>query len=174
MKRIRLAVFVAIVIAQVLVVGNMARSREVVLESGEQIVLATAPVDPRDLFRGDYVILNYDISQLDRNDIDWATEPPWVGQQVLVVLARMGGIHSPIAVIEANGFAETAIRGEVTEVWGHIVVVEYGIEAYFVPEGRGWEIEQADSLDVVVAVDDEGHAVIDHLVVDGERWSESG
>jgi uncharacterized membrane-anchored protein len=35
------------------------------LNLGEEILLKTAPVDPRDIFRGDYVNLRYDISTID-------------------------------------------------------------------------------------------------------------
>ena len=57
-------------------------------------------------------------------------------------------------------------------VRGDTVEITYGIETYFVPEGRGWEIERAFSLEVVVAVD-RADPVIDYLVVDGTRWSEN-
>ncbi len=51
-----------------------------------------------------------------------------------------------------------------------VLEVVYGIEAYFVPEGRGFEIETADDVDVVVAVDGTGRAAIKHLIVDGDVW----
>ena len=35
---------------------------EGIRSSGTQVILATEPVDPRSLLRGDYVILNYQIS----------------------------------------------------------------------------------------------------------------
>jgi uncharacterized membrane-anchored protein len=37
------------------------------IETGEKIMLRVEPVDPRDLFRGDYVSLSYEISSLDRS-----------------------------------------------------------------------------------------------------------
>jgi uncharacterized membrane-anchored protein len=37
----------------------------------EEVLLQTRPVDPRDIFRGDYVTLSYDISDFNRisNDL---------------------------------------------------------------------------------------------------------
>ncbi|MBT3870270.1 MAG: GDYXXLXY domain-containing protein [Gammaproteobacteria bacterium] len=35
------------------------------LWTGAEIRLATAPVDPRSLFRGNYALLSYDISEID-------------------------------------------------------------------------------------------------------------
>lgn len=44
--------------------GTMVWSRVSLLQNGTQIVLKTAPIDPRDLLRGYYVRLNYDISRI--------------------------------------------------------------------------------------------------------------
>ena len=42
------------------------------LTTGETILLRVVPVDPRDLFRGDYVILSYEISRP-----GWNAANPW-------------------------------------------------------------------------------------------------
>jgi len=39
--------------------------KEYTLRTGTEMILRIEPVDPRDLFRGDYVTLNYEISTLD-------------------------------------------------------------------------------------------------------------
>ena len=170
MKRARLITFVLLVMLQVLVVGNMARSREAVLESGEQVTLALRPVDPRDLFRGDFVVLSYEISRLDLQEVPWAAAPPHDGQIVLVELATDGEIHGPVRVVDPVRHGVPAIRGTVDSANGQTVWLRYGIEEYFVPEGTGREIERAAEVRVVVAVSENGHAVIDHLIVDGRRW----
>ncbi len=43
--------------------------RASVLRSGAEVTLQTEPFDPRDLMRGDYVVLGYEISSLSRKDI---------------------------------------------------------------------------------------------------------
>ena len=58
----RKAFILAAIILQVMVLAYMAGEREYILKNGKLIHLRTAPVDPRDLFRGDYVRLNYEIS----------------------------------------------------------------------------------------------------------------
>ena len=50
--------------AQTAALGYMIESRASILRSGRDVLLKTVPVDPRDLLRGDYVILSYDISRL--------------------------------------------------------------------------------------------------------------
>ena len=44
-------------------IGMVVR-QETVLASGRTILLETVPVDPRDLLRGDYVLLRYKISDV--------------------------------------------------------------------------------------------------------------
>ena len=42
----------------------LVESRAAILRGGQEVRLRTVPVDPRDLFRGDYVVLAYDISRV--------------------------------------------------------------------------------------------------------------
>ena len=60
----RKAIILTAVIMQVLVLAYMAGEREYILKTGTMIHLRTAPIDPRDIFRGDYVRLNYEISRI--------------------------------------------------------------------------------------------------------------
>ena len=59
MRRLFIVLCIA---AQILVLGVMAGKREFILATGERVFLRTAPIDPRDPFRGDFVRLRYDIS----------------------------------------------------------------------------------------------------------------
>ena len=85
-------------LAAILILGGLilllVESRARILRAGTEVRLATAPVDPRDLFRGDYVILNYKISTLDPATLD--------GEKALtrnqIVYVRLGP--------GADGFAE--------------------------------------------------------------------
>ncbi len=56
MKRLLL---IAAIAFQILSVAAIALSREWILINGQTLTFQTAPIDPRDLFRGDYVHLNY-------------------------------------------------------------------------------------------------------------------
>src|SRR3954452_17549802 len=58
--------------------------RAAILRSGQEAPLEVVPVDPRDLFRGDYVVLDYRIGTVDMpKDV---TTPFTRGQQVFVTL----------------------------------------------------------------------------------------
>ncbi|MGC4548846.1 GDYXXLXY domain-containing protein, partial [Escherichia coli] len=56
------------------------------LETGREIVLPIRPVDPRDLFRGDYARLSYEISTLDSSLLGWSPDAPSRPQDVFVTL----------------------------------------------------------------------------------------
>ncbi|OGK54399.1 hypothetical protein A3B56_01775, partial [Candidatus Roizmanbacteria bacterium RIFCSPLOWO2_01_FULL_45_11] len=134
------------------------------------VYLRTIPVDPRDIFRGDYVTLSYEISQFDNIPYEYI---PFLsseghadkisGKQIYVVLE-----------MDSTGIAtaryKTLIRpeGEKLYITGTIkeyeqpFAIEYGIESYFVPEGTGKELERirGRSLFVEVVIDKQGAAVI--------------
>jgi len=63
----------AVALGQAAVLGWMIWDRTSLLANGREVVLEVIPVDPRSLFRGDYVILGYDIS---RYKLPPGTTPP--------------------------------------------------------------------------------------------------
>ena len=176
--------------------------KEYTLRSGTEVLLETVPVDPRDLFRGDYVVLRYKISTIDLSlypvdnihSFDYDYDPdlgeynagksktPGVkeGDDIFVILrkektSRLGGSIYAVSKVYKTltpSKNELFIRGKVKKVdgTGGTIEVEYGIESYFVPEGKGREIERqrGRNLDVKVAVDKLGNAVIKDLLIDGK------
>lgn len=168
----------------------MIAQRALILRDGTEVRLAIVPVDPRDLFRGDYVTLAYDISELrlDRleGDKEFAS-----GDAIFVTLRPQGPDGRAVAVAAHHEMPtvqapEVVIKGRVTSSGRYprlaanrdgceastpcqIVGVAYGIESYFVPEGEGRAIETTDKsrLEVVAAVSRSGEAAIKRLMMDG-------
>src|SRR5262245_44728057 len=60
----RSVLFAAAGLIQAGLIGLMVADRIMVLRTGTDVKLETRPLDPRDLLRGDYVTLGYDISSL--------------------------------------------------------------------------------------------------------------
>src|SRR4029078_8389557 len=60
----KMVLFGTAALIQVALLGAMVFDRVQILRGGTEVKLQTRPVDPRDLLRGDYVVLGYDISQL--------------------------------------------------------------------------------------------------------------
>ena len=158
-------VFLIIVLFQLLILVGLVGFNEASLASGKSVVLQTVPVDPRDIFRGDYVALRYEISTL--GDIP-GLRTLKEGDKAYVRLEQRGDVWEAAAVSESYLEEwDVSISGEVANVWDSRIAMEYGIEAYFVPEGEGLEIQRARDLKVRVSVDRSGKAIIEGLIVDG-------
>jgi len=157
--------FWLMVALQVLGVLAFAAVKEATLRVGQEVVLETAPVDPRDLFRGDYVVLRYTVSE-----VPGCWQP--VGSTIYVPLIQRGDVWvaggaSP-DLASASHMGSPVLRGQVSRPGrgpGSCEVV-YGLESYFVPQGKGRDIERVrGQLKVRVAVDGFGNAVIKELLL---------
>ena len=79
---------------QVIFLVAMIGLRVTPLLAGDTIFVRVVPVDPRDLFRGDYVVLGYDFSRVPPAGIDGLEESygqrkqQWLGLPVYVTLCR--------------------------------------------------------------------------------------
>jgi uncharacterized membrane-anchored protein len=154
----------ALAALQVVVLAGMIALHAAPLMFGETIRLKVEPVDPRDLMRGDYVILSYDISRVpkdgikgipDAKDTSWRywNRDQWMEERTVYVTLEpdAGGklwrgvktsIHPP-----ASG---RFIRGKYVRQWG-TPRIQFGIEAFYVQEGAGMELEQARNARQLVA-----------------------
>ena len=169
------------VLVQCALLVLMVADRMQILREGREVTLQTQPVDPRDLLRGDYVVLRYDISQLPAGAL--AGKPADARNPlVFVKLApNADGLYAAVSVHAAPvpvTAPEVLIRGRVSYSCGSDVrtfcdklTIKYGLESYFVPEGEGKKLEQArnqQKLRVVAAVLPSGRAAIKRLLLDGE------
>lgn len=178
---------------QLLLLCGMVAGKQYTLNTGQQVLLETQPIDPRSLFRGDYVVLNYTINNLALDELE-GDDDFERHEDVYVVLEKSGDYHAPVAVHrEMPAVDSPVIKGTTRYLqsgrWtattqqqenGRFLSVKYGIENYFVPEGTGRELElrwndPADKrVDIRIAVDRFGKSGIKAVLVDGEeRYVES-
>jgi uncharacterized membrane-anchored protein len=150
--------------------------QERVLAGGKVVLLETRPVDPRDLLRGDYVILNYKIS-------DVALSPPAPtnglppGTTVYVALEPRGQFHE-VVLASTNritpGEGQVMLKGHSRAWWNsaarQTVHLEYGLERYYVREGTG---NPRGKITVQAAVPDSGQAQIKGVFLDGKPYTEA-
>lgn len=164
-------IFIALGIFWLIIIGGLIGYKEYTLKSGEVVVLKTIPVDPRDVFRGDFVALQYEISSPDSQRIVFERNDFKSGEKVYVGLDTSGKYAVATSVSSRRPRAGLFIKGTLKDVRGDGASIEYGIESYFVPEGKGKEIEQyvGQTVDVKVAIDRFGTAVIKALLVDGQE-----
>lgn len=189
---------ILLALAQTLFLGALIWDRVSLLRSPDVVTLKTAPVDPRDIFRGDYVILSYEISQLPLDKLSGDDEFT-DGDAIHVELAPGDETWNAVAAWRdrpepADG--NKIIRGRISYVFENRMItrapddgtememapeapcpgcrtanITYGIESYFVPEGEGRVLEDernAGTLTVDVALGRSGTAAIKGLRLDGE------
>ena len=119
------------------------------------MLLKVEPVDPRDLLRGDYVRLGYDISRISVSDITNMPGEEYLGaDHALYVRVTRGsdGYWRPLSarfaapLASAPGPEDADVKGTVgggSDLGkGASVYPEYGIERFYLPEGEGMDIQQ--------------------------------
>ena len=173
----------AVAVGQAVVLGWMIWDRTSLLSNGREVVLEVIPVDPRSLFRGDYVILGYDIS---RFKLPPGATPPKKNAPFYITLQKsqgdnwqvVGGANDPPAEakpdeVVVKGRVEYVSRPSPEQTQEPVVVgLQYGIESFFVPEGTGRELEKMvgeKKISALIAVDGSGNAAIKGLMSEGKR-----
>jgi uncharacterized membrane-anchored protein len=181
----RRTLVVVVILCQVCVLAFMAGKREFIVRAGRTVFLRTAPLDPRDLFRGDYVRLRYEISSVpfDRAspEIVEQYKKSRTGKTVYASLKEEGGL-AEIVSLSLEKPAGLFIKGSVASPGGAWfssggIPVKYGIETYFVQQGKGLEMEKKLGsrstvqvpLEMEVALAGDGAAVVKN-----HRWSPLG
>lgn len=154
--------FLGIVLMLGVLVG-LTMNQERIIRGGTEVVLETRPVDPRDLFRGEHVILRYAIE-----------EDPMVkqfalglrpGSTIYILLER-----GPRGVARVYGVGDTPPDPNAAEAWIAGEVGRFGevrfpsIEQFYVPEGAGGPIEDMrNDLHVKVSLQDGEARIIELL-----------
>ncbi|RCS24112.1 hypothetical protein DUT91_07195 [Phyllobacterium salinisoli] len=154
--------------------------RASILRDGKDIVLLTQPVDPRDLMRGDYVTLGYGISSIKRSDIAGKPDSETENSNIYVTVKPgpnenwqfSRASFQPIKDIAAD---EIMLKGRTRYAPpaqpDALVGVDYGIERYYIPEGEGAAIDDAQrqqNIQAVIAVSASGEAQIKALKENGK------
>jgi len=120
--------------------------------SGTDITLRTVPVDPRSVFRGDYVILGYEagadipLSQLTTKPSAYEVPVP-----IYVILEKKGDVYERVGVSDVQPAlkeGQVCLRGNDTGWFGDVLpktidVIFPDIAQYFVEEDLGREFENA-------------------------------
>lgn len=182
-RRWLIPVAILVALVQIAFLSWTILGRAQILREGREIVLSVEPVDPRDLLRGDYVILSYNISRVPVSLFANTPALPENDSVERTVFIRLkegeGGIWQPVAAsvdapaAAALSDAEVDIRGTAYFArWekSDAVRVTYGIERFYVPEGEGRQIERdlrTSSFRMKVAISSNGTAQIKSLH-DGE------
>jgi uncharacterized membrane-anchored protein len=181
---ITLRILIAVAL-QTLALAYMIVERQAMLSSSRVVTLKVVPVDPRDIFRGDYVILSYEISRLDPTKIE-GDDKFGYGEKVLVTLIQSGDTwtataiaHGKPVMVQGGVIIQGTVQAFDANDTGQTtsVSVNYGIESYFVPEGTGHAIEaeaRQGNISADIAVDNQGRAAIKALRRNGQQFYVEG
>ncbi len=169
------------IVAQVSVLAYMAIKHEVILATGDPIYLRTAPIDPRDPFRGDFVRLSYPFNTVYAKRTR-GTVKDHVGDKGYQVYAVMKPTENDLYTLDyltdQRPTEPLYIKGRITNRhWSRgqgAANVKYGVEQLYVEQGSGREIERTRGtrsgiqipMEVQVAIGDDGTAVLRDY-----RWS---
>ena len=160
--------------AQLVILVGMIGLRAVPLVTGQTVLVRVQPVDPRDLFRGDYVILSYDFGRVQPEDIEGLSDAEHSKS-----MKKLEGraVYVPLVPDSVPGHWRAAkatvikpeqglfLKGQM-ERYGSL---KFGIESYYVQEGTGLVYEQAirdRKLSAELAVTSSGQAALKGLRID--------
>lgn len=155
MRKILIA---ACIFAQLTVLGYMVFARENIISNGTKISLSTAPIDPRDPFRGDFVRLRYALNNLQNAPARWQPENYIAekGDKVYAILAlQPSGLHELEYFTNKkpenlSSPEKIALRGRFTQHNGNFNNrrhgMKFGIEQLYVEQDSGIDIEQRQGV----------------------------
>jgi len=151
--------------------------QERALSSGKVIRLETERVDPRDLLRGDYLILNYKISDVPKNLFSPPVNQNLPAGTIVYVALEPDGDFFAVARASTNPFAPSAnqVLLQASSAWSgpnvaSAVHLEYGLDRYYVREGTG---NPRGKLTVEAVVPASGHPSIKQVFLDGKPYAEA-
>ncbi len=182
--RMRLAV--AVVVLQLGVLAFMAGEREWILRTGRTVFLRTAPVDPRDPMRGDYVRFDYELARIPKHlcrdglpkwfESGYPESRRFQDRVVYVTVNRdEEGVAQLVSASDRRPATGEFLRARVQSIDPGMVQLRFGTEAMFTEQGRAREFEVDQSkrpgvpLNIEAAVSPAGLAVMK-----GYRWEPLG
>ena len=172
------------------ILGGMIVGHAWPLWTGRTVTMKVTPVDPRDLFRGEYVRLG---TAANRLRVGAAAVPPAADNRVVVqplgngleepargsvvyvqVQPSATGDYVPVTISATRVADALNLRGRIRYVTGRgDLDVDYGLDAFYVQEGTGPVLEQAlrdgRNVQMEVAIAASGQSRIRSLLVDGVR-----
>lgn len=145
---------VVLALVQISFLSWIIAGRAAILRNGTEVLLKVEPIDPRDLLRGDYVSLGYEISRIPVKLVaDIPTDrTATADERILVrlhkdqdgywraVAAFLGKPTTPPATDEAD-IAARLVGGSSLEP-DATLSPDYGIDRFYLPEGEGRAIEK--------------------------------
>ncbi|EHQ90820.1 GDYXXLXY domain-containing protein [Desulfosporosinus youngiae] len=138
----------AIALPLLILLGMTIKPQATVL-FGQEILLETKAYDPTDLFRGDYVALNFAISDVPKSKVDLSLDKVY-NKNLYVSLKQEGKYFVVDQVSDVKPKQGVYLKGKFREGFNGFgqageaanYRVDYSLDKYFVEQGSGKELEQ--------------------------------
>ncbi len=155
-----------IVALQAVFLLSWAGYHETVRQTAPTLRLKGLPVDPRDILRGDYMTMNYEIS---RHPVPTGWEQ---GQsEVYVVFKTQDKFQMIDEILLSEPASTDSRRWVVAQAYGDrksTLRLNYGIERFFVPEGRG--TPRFKTIEVEASISPTHRLYIKRMLLDGKQF----
>ncbi len=145
---------------QVCILVAMLVSANLPLYFGAEIKIATKPVDPRSLFRGNFVLLDYNLSPIKTN-LDFQK-----GEKIFITLKQKNGLSITNKAYK-NTPNEQYIQCRVTKTIKDKVSFKCAnIQAFFAPREKALKLEKElrESAVAVIMLDNKGKMALKDVV----------
>lgn len=159
----RRVIFLGCLLVELLCVFGLFVPLVLHVSAGTEVTLKTIPVDPRSVFRGDYITLDYEAGRGVPDTVNY-------GKPVVVVLEKKGEDWVRVSYGDtkpALNAGQICLRGRLQ--YQRISFPD--ISQFFVEEGLGKELEQARNahrLLVTASVTEDCHAVVTGIILGAE------
>ncbi len=174
-SRIKILFLIGITL-QLLFLAGLAGYKQYAFSTGTEIILKTMPIDPRSLFQGDYARLNYEINRIDITKVESEKNEKFLrGAKIYVTLEKQGEYFLPKKVSTTKPDTKYFIRGTTINASDNLLNIQYGIETYFMPEGKAMDFERAarerQGIQVLVGlrVSGVGQGMISKIIIEGKE-----
>lgn len=148
--------YISIFIIFVLFIASMAVKPVLTMSFGEEILIKTRAYDPRDVFRGDYIQLSYDINQISLDKIDEEiieliqTSSNLNGKYLYIILKQQGKYYEVNKVMLDRPKEGLYLKAKyLYPLWDEKnysnikgIFVDLPLDKYFVPENTGKDLEE--------------------------------
>lgn len=165
------------------------------LTQGTEIILKTVPIDPTDLFRGDYISLNYEISEVEKKNLSKDLKENFTSEhddyssiKIYTSLEKgddgyfkvksvslkkpQNDIYLKGSLYRYREYEEYIVNKDTPyedyqEKFKYVYHIDYNIDKYFVPESSGKDFEKASEKGGILAVVKiyKGHALLKEIVL---------
>ncbi|WP_075996477.1 GDYXXLXY domain-containing protein [Salaquimonas pukyongi] len=159
--------------------GKILWDRHSLLENGQEVVLQSAMVDPRDLFRGHYVRLNLSVGALEEGtftvdgelkrgeDVFVSLKPGedgfWVARTLHAAMPQ-----APSApILRGKLISDRPVTGDNAPRY----VIRFPFDRYFADRKKAKDLEKVRNdrkLGVIISVGEDGEGAVKGISVDGE------